>query len=256
VLKAAVVHLLLVTKAPLEYWCFALEYVCLLQSHIARRKLGWRTAQERHFGETPDISVFRFTFWSPVWYYSPSVPFPKSKMLPGRFIGIAQNTGDVFCFLVLTEPDESGTQSVIARSVVRRRFLREEPPIVEETAMATLRFYKSDGKTLLDDPVENTDHPLSDLVSTDDSRAPDSEEAPFLEEPAADALTGAIEEVYGPPLKRQCIETFVKSGSVGDDFVRVEETAPALPPQQRAIPSLPHTHTHSQISQSLFTVIF
>jgi len=82
-LKAALVHLLHLTGAPLTYWCFALEYVSFVQQHLARRSLDWRSPYERHWGDTPDISVFRFPFWSEVWYYSPSNQFPQSKMLPG-----------------------------------------------------------------------------------------------------------------------------------------------------------------------------
>ena len=41
VLKSATVHLLTVTAAPLIYWCYALEYVCLLQSVLAHRNLDW-----------------------------------------------------------------------------------------------------------------------------------------------------------------------------------------------------------------------
>ena len=82
-LKAALVHLLHLTGAPLTYWCFALEYVSFVRQHLARRSLDWRSPYERHWGDTPDISVFRFPFWSEVWYYSPSNQFPQSKMLPG-----------------------------------------------------------------------------------------------------------------------------------------------------------------------------
>lgn len=88
-LKAATVHLLTITGCPLPYWCFALEYVCLLRTVLARRSLEWSTPHERHWGARPDISMFRFTFWQPVWYYQPRQSFPKPKMLKGRFLGIA-----------------------------------------------------------------------------------------------------------------------------------------------------------------------
>jgi hypothetical protein len=126
-LKAATVHLLKITGAPLPYWCFAIEYVCLLRSVLARRSLDWMTPHERHWGERPDISVFRFTFWEPIWYYAPRQSFPKPKMLKGRFLGVAPNVGDAFCFLVLTDPEGDGLSElpqVLARSVIRRRFLR------------------------------------------------------------------------------------------------------------------------------------
>jgi hypothetical protein len=78
--------------------------------------------------------MFRFEFWCPVWYYAPKQSFPKSKMLRGRFLGIAKNVGDAFCFLVLTNPDDTNEpQQVIARTVVRRRYPRENPPVVVKT---------------------------------------------------------------------------------------------------------------------------
>ena len=110
VLKAAVVYILLVTGAKLVFWCYCLEYVTLLQSVLAHCSLGWQTSQELHFGEMPNISMFRFVFWCPVWYYAPRCSFPKSKMLPGHFLGIAQNTGDAFCYLILTENEDDKGQ--------------------------------------------------------------------------------------------------------------------------------------------------
>jgi hypothetical protein len=75
---------------------------------------------ELHYSDTPNISMFRFEFWCPVWYYAPKQSFPKSKMLCGWFLGIAKNVGDAFCFLVLTDPnDTKKPQQVIARMVVR-----------------------------------------------------------------------------------------------------------------------------------------
>ena len=40
VLKVATTHLLLVTGAPLNFWCYALEYIALLQSVIANSGHG------------------------------------------------------------------------------------------------------------------------------------------------------------------------------------------------------------------------
>ena len=103
-LKAATVHLMTITGCPLTYWCFALEYVCLLRTVLARRSLNWITPHESHWGDCPDISVFRFIFWEPIWYsYHPRQSFPKPKMLKGRFLDVAQNIGDAFCFLILTQ---------------------------------------------------------------------------------------------------------------------------------------------------------
>ena len=207
VLKAATVHLLTVTAAPLIYWCYALEYVCLLQSVLAHRNLDWNCPHTLHYGDTPDISVFRFVFWCPVWFYAPSRSFPRSRMLPGRFLGIACNAGDAFCFLVLTNEDDPSARSVIARSVVRRRYPREQAPVVEESSRSSLRFYKSDGRTPLEDPPIDGSLPLPDFVH----EAKPVPSFPHELDPSEgsmghDPLRDAIAEVYGPPSKRQRIE--------------------------------------------------
>lgn len=158
-IKASVVHLLLMTGAPLTFWCYALEYIASVRECIARRSLGWRSPYEVTWGITPDISVFRFVFWEPLWYYDPRRGFPKSKMRKGRFLGIATNVGDAFCFLVLVEPDTPGGRpQVLARSVVRRRTPDEDerlPPVCERLNSGRLIFYKSDGVTPLDDVVDD-----------------------------------------------------------------------------------------------------
>jgi transposase InsO family protein len=162
-LKAATVHLLTVTGAPLNYWCFALEYMSLVRSILARRSLDWKSPHECHWGDRPDISVFRFAFWEPIWYYCPRQSFPHPKMLRGRFLGIAQNVGDAFCFLILTvpDPDSNEVPQVLSRSVIRSRYYDDRtinstgaeatgPTVTGNTD--TVIFYRSDGRTALPDP--------------------------------------------------------------------------------------------------------
>ena len=161
VLKAATSHILLVAGAPLNFWCYALEYIALLQFVIAHWNLNWETPHALHFGNTPDISVFRFVFWSPVWYYAPSNSFPYSKMLPGRFIGIARNVGDAFCFLIVVHDDDPDQCQVIVRSVIRRCYPWETPPTMDAREYNSLKFYKNDGQTVLDDPVDDSGFSLS-----------------------------------------------------------------------------------------------
>ena len=101
---------------------FLLEYVALVYQVIARCSLKWCSVYELHWGHTPDISMFRFSYWQPIWYYTPRRRFPKSKMLRGRFLGIANNVGDAFCYVILTEPDEGSEEipQVLARLVIRK----------------------------------------------------------------------------------------------------------------------------------------
>jgi hypothetical protein len=74
-IKAAVVHLMTVTKTPNEFWCYALQYICYIWNFIARRTLEWKTPYEKHWGDTPDISMFRFLLGANL------VPYPK-KVVP------------------------------------------------------------------------------------------------------------------------------------------------------------------------------
>ena len=84
----------------------------------------------------------------------PETAFPKPKMLKGRFLGIAQNVGDAFCFLVLTVPEgdnASDSPQVLARSVIRRRFLRSndaDPAEQESGESAQLVFSLNDESTV------------------------------------------------------------------------------------------------------------
>ena len=81
-LKTAVIKLFHHTPhAPLSYWCYALEYLSLVRSCLARSMLDNRSPQEILYGETVDISRFRFPWFSPIWFYDP-VSFPHDKMKP------------------------------------------------------------------------------------------------------------------------------------------------------------------------------
>ena len=81
--------LLRLVDAPLVFWCYALEFIVDCYQHSACPQLDWRTPMEKMWGCTPDISMFRFRFWQPIWYYEPTAKFPKPNLLPGRFMGIA-----------------------------------------------------------------------------------------------------------------------------------------------------------------------
>lgn len=101
-------------------------------NHTASRSLGWKTPFEAHYGDTPDISVFRFEFWEPVYYHEPHLKFSHPNLLPGRFLGIARTTGDTFTFYVYTQRSK-GRNTVLARSVIRRRFPGESEPQADYT---------------------------------------------------------------------------------------------------------------------------
>jgi hypothetical protein len=107
-------------NAPERYWDYAVEYAVELVNHTSVERLNWKTPFEKLQGETPDISVFRFIFYEPIYYLDPIARFPHPNMLSGRFLGIAQTTGDSFTFYVLTD-NHKGRNVVLTRSVIRKR---------------------------------------------------------------------------------------------------------------------------------------
>ena len=102
------------TACPHALWTYCALYACDILNHTASQNLEWRTPIEVAFGITPDISALvQFAFYGPVYYYA-SDPFPITKELPGRFLGIAKSVGDALTYWVLTQDNQ-----VIARSVLR-----------------------------------------------------------------------------------------------------------------------------------------
>jgi hypothetical protein len=160
--------------------------------------------------------MFRFIFWEPIWYYNPRQAFPKPKMLKGRFLGIAQNIGDAFCFLILTQPEVGDTTSpqVIARSVVRRRFACEEAPVVESNnAPASLVIYKSDGITPLEDwtPPSETNDQIDDIIDSaallrGGNEQMNQETNDVVGMTEEEAFESGMVEVYGPSATRPRLE--------------------------------------------------
>ena len=61
-----------VRDVPEKYWDFAVELAVEYRNHIATRKLGWRTPNEYYFGDTPDISIFRFLVYEDQMLFSPN----------------------------------------------------------------------------------------------------------------------------------------------------------------------------------------
>ena len=199
VIKSWTTHLLTITGAPLDCWYFCIEYIVVLNSILVRKALGWRTAHELHWGDTPDISMFRFYFWQPVWYYNPNVPFPSPKMLKGRFLGFAQNVADSFCYLILTNTSKEGDKpSILSRSVVRPRYKDEGPPVYTNTDEKKLIIFENDKVTPLEDPEPEIIKMIIDFSA--------NYSAIEKEDPVTgkrdDSFNDNIIEVLGSPTKR------------------------------------------------------
>ena len=116
--------------APPSYWCYCVEFINETNGYLARQSLGWKTPNELLLGETGDISVFRFKWFQPVWYYAPDISYPEDKMLPGFVLGIAPTVGDGFSYTILPKKDYKDiphyrNPTTIVRSVVRSRDIND-----------------------------------------------------------------------------------------------------------------------------------
>ena len=103
------------TGSPDTFWELAVNYSIILLNHTASSSLGWKTPIEKAFGVTPDISALvQFAFYEPIYFLDSDTSFPHTREIPGRFVGIAEHTGDALTYKVLTP---QGT--IISRSVLR-----------------------------------------------------------------------------------------------------------------------------------------
>ena len=105
-----------------------MEYLDQVGCYLSKSSLDRRTASETMVGQTPDISIFRFTWFQPIWYYNPTLSFPQDRMSPGFFLKLAENIGDGFAYHVLPAKNINDIPSyrkpiVLERCVVRPRDL-------------------------------------------------------------------------------------------------------------------------------------
>ena len=87
---------------------------------------------EKLHGKTSNISMFRFGFWAPVWYYEPTAKFPAPNFLPARHLGTASEHGNYFTYKVWTLPDdkwENGRELV--REIVTMQQHTDTSPIID-----------------------------------------------------------------------------------------------------------------------------
>jgi hypoxanthine phosphoribosyltransferase len=80
----------------------------------------------------PDISMFRFHSWEPVWYYKPAAKYPAANFLQGRFVEITLDYGVSFTYKIWTTPNdiwEDGCELI--RKIVRSRSKEQDEPWAE-----------------------------------------------------------------------------------------------------------------------------
>ena len=110
---------------------------------------------------------------------------------------------------------------------------REPPPTLDAHEHNSLKFYKNDGKTVVDDPVDDSGFSLSDHLLPKKSFSHSSLDMADSSADQDDPLCNTIAEVYGPPTKRQCIEftdlLAVASEDV-DTVVSLPRPSPPPPP--------------------------
>ena len=103
-----------VTGAPSYVWPDCVSWLVDCHNFCAHEALGYRTPYEKRHGTTPDISAYiLFHFWEKIYYHSPDNSFPESKELPGYFLGVANNVGDAFTFIILSQDGSRLFRSVI-----------------------------------------------------------------------------------------------------------------------------------------------
>ena len=105
------------TGTPPEFWLLCLLYVVYLFNVLSMESLGFMTPTQVACGTIPDVSaLLHFRWWEPVYYLDDDGQFPsESKEKLGRWVGVAENVGDVLTWWILTDD----TKQVIPRSVVR-----------------------------------------------------------------------------------------------------------------------------------------
>ena len=128
-------------NVPLSRHHWAQKWCCDVHNISANRKLDWRSAKERKTGHTPDISMYRFHLWEPIWYYEPRTKQPDSSLKKARWLGIAHSAGDAMTYFIETEQDEPTKRNVIlVRSIIRTRrknigtsteFINEDPALAD-----------------------------------------------------------------------------------------------------------------------------
>ncbi len=165
-------------NSPERYWDYAMEYAVELINHTAIERLKWRTPFERIMGETPDISVFHFIFYEPIYYLDSNARFPQPNMLPGRFLGIARTTGDSFTFYVLTDRHKE-RNVILTRSVIRKRNPLDPTQYTDYDYVPTL---------------EEEDENITDSITTKD----DTSDVEIIGITNEDQSRGNIELPYEP----------------------------------------------------------
>jgi len=122
-IKKNVEWLMNLRNCPLEVWLLALQCVCSVMNHAAKKSLDNRPPLQVLEAATIDISILLgFLFWDIVYVsrvedkeYHGQIGSKKSSLVRGRMVGFAWNVGHGLTYKVLT----NDTQKVICWSRLR-----------------------------------------------------------------------------------------------------------------------------------------
>ena len=145
--------------------------------YLSKSSLDGRTTSEKMVGQTPDISIFRFAWFQPIWYYNLTRSFPQDRMSPGFFLKITENTGDSFACHVSPAKDikdipRHRNPVVLVRCVVRPRNLSSSNAPRCSTDVEGFKFTNTNGDEIFAEIEYNTSLAEQELVDEEISRAP------------------------------------------------------------------------------------
>src|SRR5210317_1054222 len=139
------------TGAPDTAWYLAMKYLAKIHNICYDPTLGTTPEQRRH-GVTPEIlSFLQHRFWDPILYYDHEAAWPETKERSGRWVGLAENIGDVLTYWIIDDQ----SKQLLARSVVRpfwgNKRVKWDPDFVKA-------------------PFKNTAHNGGDLMPSKETR--------------------------------------------------------------------------------------
>jgi hypothetical protein len=107
-------------NVPLSCHHWAQKWCCDLHNVSANRKLDWCSANERKTGYTPDILMFRFHLWEPIWYYELRTKQPENSLKKARWLGFAHSAGDDMTYFIEPGQDDKSKRALIlVRSIIK-----------------------------------------------------------------------------------------------------------------------------------------
>ena len=117
-----------ITGTPPQYWLLCTLYIIAVLQIISQPTLGGMSSLQKITGYIQDSSQFiNFHWWQPVYYLDPDPGFPsESKGKLGRWVGIADNTGDFLTYQVLTDDTKQVINVSDIRPVTERPNIRAD----------------------------------------------------------------------------------------------------------------------------------